>query len=67
MENEQSNTKKRLALMMLAPLFCTIDGICLLMSGLEDNSKPTIIVSCFILLLDLVMIVCFLVDWFRKR
>ena len=67
MENEKKNKAKKLALMILAPLFCTIAGVCLLLSGLGDNDKPTIFVACFVLLLDLVMIVCFLYDWFKKR
>ncbi len=67
MENENNNKAKKLALMILAPLFCTIGGICLLMSGLEDSDKPTVIVAGFILLLDLIMVVAFLVDYFRKR
>ncbi len=67
MKNENNDTKKKLALMILAPLFCTIGGVSLFMSGLEDNDKPTIIVACFILLLDVVMIVAFLADWFKKR
>ena len=66
MENEKNNTKKKLVFMILAPLFCTIGGISLLISGLEDNNKPTIFVACFILFLDIVMIVAFLIDRFRK-
>ncbi len=67
MKNENNDTKKRLVLMILAPLFSTIGGISLLMSGLEDNDKPTVIVACFILLVSVVMVVAFLADWFRKR
>ena len=67
MDNENSNHKKRLALMILTPLFCTIGGLCLLMSGIESNDKPTIIVASFVLLLDVVMIVVFLIDWFRRK
>ena len=37
------------------------------MSGIESNDKPTIIVASFVLLLDVVMIVAFLIDWFRRK
>ena len=67
MENGNKNRKKQLALKILAPLFCTIGGISLLMSSLEDHSKPTLVVACIILLLDLVMIVAFFIDGLRKR
>ena len=53
--------------MILGPLFCSIGCIILLMSGLEDDDKLTIIIACFCLLLNLVMIVESLIDWFRKR
>ena len=39
----------------------------LLVSGLQDSDTPTIIIAGFILLLDLIMIVAYLVDYFRKR
>lgn len=51
---------------MLADLITTISGISLLVSGLHDSHKPTVIVAGFILLLDLIMIVAFLVDYLRK-
>lgn len=53
--------------MILVPLFCTIGGISLLVSGLEDGSIPVIIVGCFILVLVIVMVVAFLMDWFSKK
>lgn len=52
---------------MLADLITTISGISLLVSGLHDSHKQTVIVAGFILLLDLIMIVAFLVDYFRKK
>ncbi len=58
---------KKNAFMILAPLFCTISGISLLMSGLEDNSTPTIIVACVILLLDIVMVIAFLIDRLKRK
>ena len=61
------NKNKRLAIMILGPLFSSIGCIILLMSGLEDDDKLTIIIACFCLLLNLVMIVESLIDWFRKR
>ena len=67
MDNEKDNKRKRLALNIFGPLSCTIAGISLLMSGLDDNSKPTIIVACFILFLDIVIIVAILVDRLRKK
>ena len=67
MDNEKDNTRKRLTFNILAALSCTFAGISLLMSGLGDNSKPTIIVACFILLLDIVIIVSILVDRLRKN
>ena len=67
MDNENSNLKKRLTLMIHMPLFCTIGGICLLISGIDSKDKPTIIVASFVLLLDLIMIVAFLIDWFRRK
>lgn len=67
MENEKNNTIKRIALMILIPLFSTIGGISLLVSGLEDGSMPVIIVGCFILVLVIVMVVAFLMDWFSKK
>lgn len=67
MENEKNNTIKEKALMILVPLFCTIGGISLLVSGLEDGSTPIIIVACFILILVIVMVVAFLMDWLNKR
>ena len=67
MENEKNNKIKEIALMILVPLFCTIGGISLLVSGLEDGSIPVIIVGCFILVLVIIMVIAFLMDWFSKK
>ena len=37
------------------------------MSGLQDSDKPTVFIAGFCLLLDFIMIVAFLLDYFRKR
>ena len=66
MKKENKNSKK-IIWYSLAALVLTVSGISLLVSGLQDSHKPTVIVAGFILLLDLIMIVAFLVDYFRKR
>lgn len=66
MKKENKNSKK-ITWYSLAALVLTISGIGLLMSGLQDSDKSTVIVAGFILLLDLIMIVAFLVDYFRKK
>ena len=66
MKKENHNSKK-IIWYSLAALVLTISGISLLVSGLQDSDKPTVIVAGLILLLDLIMIVAFLVDYFRKR
>ena len=66
MKKEIKNSKK-IIWYSLAALILTISGISLLVSGLQDSDKPTVIVAGLILLLDLIMIVAFLVDYFRKR
>ncbi len=58
---------KKIIWYSMAALILTISGISLLVSGLQDSDKPTVIVAGFCLLLDLIMIVAFLVDFFRKR
>ncbi|MBQ7609691.1 MAG: hypothetical protein IJU74_01175 [Bacteroidales bacterium] len=58
---------KKIIWYSMAALVLTISGISLLVSGLQDSDKPTVIVAGFCLLLDLIMIVAFLVDFFRKR
>jgi uncharacterized membrane protein YhaH (DUF805 family) len=65
MKIENKNSKK-IIWYSLAALITTISGISLLVSGLHDSHKPTVIVAGFILLLDLIMIVAFLVDYLRK-
>ena len=67
MGNKNNTSKKSLALKILLSLVCTISGVCLLMSGLEENSKPYIIIASFILLLDLIMIIASILDGVRKR
>ena len=62
-----NNNSKKIIWYSIAALILTIGGISLLVSGLQDSDKPTVIVAGFILLLDLIMIVAFLVDYFRKR
>lgn len=64
---KENNHSKKIIWYSIAALVLTISGISLLVSGLQDSDKPTIIVAGFILLLDLIMIVAFLVDYFRKR
>ena len=66
MKTENNNSKK-IIWYSIAALVLTISGISLLVSGLQDSDKPTVIVAGLILLLDLIMIVAFLVDYFRKR
>ena len=66
MKKENKNSKK-ITWYSLAALVLTISGIGLLMSGLQDSDKSTVIVAGFILLLDLIMIVAFLFDYFRKK
>ena len=63
-ENKKS---KKIIWYSLAALVLTVSGIGLLVSGLQDSDKPTVIIAGFMLLLVLVMIVAFLVDYFRKR
>ena len=50
-----------------AALSLTCSGIGLLVSGLHDSDKPTLIFAGFCLLLDLIIIVAFLVDYLKKR
>ena len=64
---KENNNPKKIIWYSIAALVLTISGICLLVSGLQDSEKPAVIVAGFILLLDLIMIVAFLVDYFRKR
>ena len=66
MKKETYNSKK-IIWYSIAALVLTICGISLLVSGLQDGDKPTVIVAGFILLLDLIMIIAFLVDYFRMR
>ena len=66
MKKEKNNSKK-IIWYSLSALALTVSGICLLVSGLQDSDKPTVIVAGVILLLDLIIIVAFLVDYFRKR
>ena len=65
MKRENNNSKK-IIWYSLAVLISTISGISLLVNGLRDNDKLTVIIAGFILLLDLIMIVAFLVDYLRK-
>ena len=64
---KENNNSKKIFWYSFAALFLTCSGISLLVSGLQDSDKPTVIVAGFCLLLDLIMIVAFLVDFFRKR
>ena len=64
---KENNNSKKIIWYCIAALVLTISGISLLVSGFQDSDKPTVIVAGFILLLDLIMIVAFLVDYFRKR
>ena len=64
---KENNNSKKIIWYSLTALVLTVSGICLLVSGLQDSDKPTVIVAGFMLLLDLIMIVAFLVDYFRKR
>ena len=64
---KENNNSKKIIWYSIAALVLTISGISLFVSGLRDSDKPTVIVAGFILLLDLIMIVAFLVDYFRKR
>lgn len=64
---KENNNSKKIIWYSIAALVLTISGISLLVSGLQDSDKPTVIVAGFCLLLDLIMIVAFLVDFFRKR
>jgi hypothetical protein len=66
MKTENNNSKK-IIWYSIAALVLTIGGISLLSSGLQDSDKSTVIVAGFCLLLDFIMIVAFLVDYFRKR
>ena len=66
MKKENKNSKK-IIWYSLAALVLTVSGIGLLVSGLQDSDKPTVIIAGFMLLLVLVIIVAFLVDYFRKR
>lgn len=64
--NKENNNSKKIIWYSIAALVLTISGISLLVSGLHDSHKQTVIVAGFILLLDLIMIVAFLVDYLRK-
>lgn len=64
---KENNNSKKIIWYSIAALVLTISGISLFVSGLQDSDKPTVIVAGFSLLLDLIMIVAFLVDYFRKR
>ena len=64
---KENNNSKKIIWYSIAALVLTISGISLLVSGLQDSDKPTVIVAGFCLLLDLIMIVAFIVDFFRKR
>ena len=66
MKKESKNSKK-IIWYSLAALVLAISGISLLVSGLQDSDKLTVTIAGFILLLDVIMIVAFLVDCFRKR
>lgn len=58
---------KKIIWYSIAALVLTISSIFLLVSGLQDSDRPIVIVAAFTLLLDLIMIVAFAVDCFRKR
>ena len=64
---KENNNSKKIIWYSIAALVLTISGISLLVSGLQDSDKPTVVVAGFCLLLDLIMIVAFLIDLFRKR
>ena len=64
---KENNNSKKIIWYSIAALVLTIGGISLLVSGLQDSDKPIVVVAGFCLLLDLIMIVAFLVDYFRKR
>lgn len=65
MENKNKNSKKRTAMMVLAPLFLTIAGVTLTLSGLRDNDMLVTILAIIILLFDVILIVSFFLD--RKK
>lgn len=65
MENKNKNSKKRTAMMVLAPLFLTIAGVTLTLSGLRDNDMFVTILAIIILLFDVILIVSFFLD--RKK
>jgi hypothetical protein len=65
--NKENENSKKIIWYSLAALSLTFSGISLLVSGLQDSNISTVIVAGFILLLDLIMIVAFLVEYFRKR
>ncbi|MBQ6244926.1 MAG: hypothetical protein IJK55_09480 [Bacteroidales bacterium] len=64
---KENNNSKKIIWYSIAALVLTIGGISLLVSGLQDSDKPIVFVAGFCLLLDLIMIVAFLIDLFRKR
>ncbi len=51
----------------IAAISLTCSGIGLLVSGLHNGDNPTVIVAGFTLLLDLIVIVAFLVDYLKNR
>ena len=51
----------------IAAIGLTCSGIGLLVSGFHNGDNPTVIVAGFTLLLDLIVIVAFLVDYLKKR
>lgn len=64
---KENNNSKKIFWYSFAALSLTCSGIGLLSSGFQDGDKPTVIVAGFILLLNLIMIVAFFVDYLRKR
>lgn len=63
----KNNNSKKIFWYSFAALSLTCSGIGLLVSGFQDGDKPTVIVAGFTLLLDLIVIVTFLVDYLKKR
>ena len=64
---KENNNSKKIIWYSIAALLLTVSGISLLVSGLQESDKTTVIVAGFCLLLDLIMIVASLVDYYRKR
>lgn len=51
----------------MAAISLTCSGISLLVIGFHNGDNPTLIFAGFTLLLDLIVIVAFLVDYLKKR